>query len=461
MTNKKKEATSFDKIDVVQLRVDTERTLIKMVINEPHITERMQNVSFENIRYKKFFDRIDAMYQKGDYQLSNSIIESFLAPICSENADDNKDLKELCSPLEFTEDELKFNLVVLSELVAKRKLGVYVAELQRRMNTNEDLKQILNIGEKITSLANDLDAGETNSVSAGFALSQLTQRIREGFETGETQDNIQIPIDVLADVLYSFAPNDLVVVAARPSVGKTAFGVNFCYNSPLPSGFISSEMTSEQLVGRLVSCATGIDSKLIRNPNLMTDDEYQLYTQGAKKVMEVCGDSLYIDDTGNIKIDQIERDVDEWVKVHGVRFIVVDYAQRIDSDRKHDSRAEAIGHVTKRLKSLAKKYGICVILLAQINRDGSKDGVRPQIHHIKDCGEIEQEADIILLLHKPVMGTSAQNQPHVIEIIIGKNRNGIVGTVISEFDPNFMSYSRPLASQIALAQNHYKVDKSA
>ena len=324
------------------------------------------------------------------------------------------------------------------------------------MTTTEDLKQILNIGEKITALAEDIDTGNTNSVSAESALVSLAARIKDGFENGVSGDNIPIPINVLADVLHSFTPNDLIVVAARPSVGKTAFGVNFCYNSPLSSGFISSEMTSEQLVGRLISCETGLDSKLIRNPHLMTNSDYLLFQEASNKVIETKGNSIYIDDTGDIRIDQIERDVDDWVKIHGIRFIVVDYAQRLESDRDHGSKAEMIGHVTKRLKSLAKKYGICVILLAQINRESEKGGCRPQVHNIKDCGEIEQEADIILLLHKPAMGTSAQNQPHVIEIIIGKNRNGNVGTVISEFDPTRMSYNRPTSSQVAMAQNHYK-----
>ena len=444
-------------LNIVEMRRSTERTLMKMVINNPAITERVQGTSFQSPIFQKFFDRIDAYYKKGDFNLNNNIIESFLLPLMNNATDGSMFLKSICEPMEFTDDELKYHLQVLKELDTRGRLFTMANDTLRRVSTTEDLRRILNVGEQITELANNVDTGGSKSIKALSALNSLQEKVKDAYENGVTTNNIPIPIDVLADALYSFAPNDLIVIAARPSVGKTAFGCNFCYLSNLPSGFVSSEMTAEQLVGRLISCDTGLDSKAIRNPETMTKEQYKTFNEAKAKLIDLKGDSLYIDETGNVKIDQIERDVDEWVNIGGARFIVLDYIQRFESDREHGSKSEAIGHVTKRLKSLAKKYGIAVILLAQINRESEKGGRRPQVHDIKDCGEIEQEADIIILMHKPTMGTAAQNEPHVIELIIAKNRNGSVGTVISEFDPKTMSYRRPTQNQLSAARNNYKV----
>ena len=448
-------------IDIAQQRRNTEVRLIKMIINNPAITERLQGVKFETRIFQKFFDRIDAYFKKGDYELNNNIIESFLSPLITNSIINNQSLKQLCEMMEFTDDEFKYEKQCLHELTTRGKLVEMANDVVRRVNTTEDLRRILNVGEHITEMANNVSAESSKTIKASFALNELALKVKNSFENGVTEENIPIPIDVLADALFSFSPNDLIVVAARPSVGKTAFGCNFCYLSPLPSGFVSSEMTAQQLVGRLISCETGLDSKVIRNPELMTQEQYQTFNTAFAKVMDLKGDSLYIDDTGNIKIDQIERDVEEWVNIGGARFVVLDYIQRFDSDRDHATKSEAIGHVTKRLKSLCKRFGIAIILLAQINRESEKGGRRPQVHDIKDCGEIEQEADIIILMHKPAMGTSAQNVPHVVELIIAKNRNGNVGTVISEFDPTTMSYNRPSVAQINLAKNNYKPRKAA
>ena len=251
---------------------------------------------------------------------------------------------------------------------------------------------------------------------------------------------VAYPLKAMAQALGSMYPKDLVVIAARPAVGKTAIALNITRFTDAPCGIISSEMAKDQLAMRFVAMDSGISAQNIRNAKELTEAQVQVISECWSKHK---GRKLYIEDKGSINIAEIEDTAEIWVNLHGIKVLFIDYAQRINSDRSHGNDAERIGYVTKRLKELAKRLGVCVVLLAQINRDAVKGDRRPQLHDIKGCGDIEQEADIIVLMHKPAMGTSAANDTPVVELIIEKNRHGKVGILVTEYIASKVTFQDP------------------
>lgn len=245
----------------------------------------------------------------------------------------------------------------------------------------------------------------------------------------------------LDEFTSGFQATDLVVLAARPSMGKTALALRYAAEvaaSGASVGFFSLEMSAEQLVLRLLSAQSGISHHAIRNATL-TSNEWLELTNAAAQLAEF---KLFIDDTAMQTIMDIRTKARKLKRDHNLQLLVIDYLQLIHSSKIHENRHQEVSEISRSLKALAKELEIPIIALSQLSRavEGRVDK-RPMLSDLRESGAIEQDADLIMFLYRDIVYNPDTEDPASAELIIGKQRNGPTGTVFLQFQRELTTFS--------------------
>jgi replicative DNA helicase len=230
-----------------------------------------------------------------------------------------------------------------------------------------------------------------------------------------------------------FQGGDLIVLAARPSMGKTALALRFAFHAAACGktvGFFSLEMSAEQLTLRLLSSESGIPHYQIRNASISSQDWIRL-TGVAGNLSQA---KLFIDDTAMVTIMDIRAKARKLKMEQKLDVLVIDYLQLINSNRVHENRHQEVSEISRSLKALAKELNIPIIALSQLSRAvDSRVDKRPMLSDLRESGAIEQDADVIMFLYRDVVYHADTEHPDLAELIIGKQRNGPTGTVALRF----------------------------
>jgi replicative DNA helicase len=253
----------------------------------------------------------------------------------------------------------------------------------------------------------------------------------------------------LDNITAGLQNSELVIVAARPSVGKTAFALNVVRHviveEKLPVLFVSLEMARVELAERLLACEARVDSHKIRKGTLGSDDISKLMDAGG--VLSKA--RLYIDDTPARSMLQIAATARRLMKKEekngGLKMIVIDYLQLIEPENRRDPRQEQVAQISRRLKILARDLKVPVVALAQVNRASEdRQDHKPRLSDLRESGSIEQDADTVLMLHRPGKFDGAQDD-NILEVIISKQRNGPTGEVTLTYLKQYMRYENYIA----------------
>lgn len=251
-----------------------------------------------------------------------------------------------------------------------------------------------------------------------------------------------------------FQNSDLIIIAARPGIGKTALALSLAHNiakySKTPVGFFSLEMTTSQIVMRLLSAESKIDIKNIRTARIHKSEEADFY----KAIRTLAKLPIYIDDTPALSLLELRAKSRRMITEHGVKIIFVDYLQLMQGPSNVESREREISYISRGLKSLAKELDIPIVALAQLNRQvEQRTEKRPLLSDLRESGAIEQDADIVCFIHrhdlykkqtgdsgKEIVEADSYDKPKVVEIIIAKQRNGPTGSFELLFKPNLARF---------------------
>jgi replicative DNA helicase len=237
---------------------------------------------------------------------------------------------------------------------------------------------------------------------------------------------------------------ELIVIAARPSMGKTAFALNIARNAAVEHGkkvaLFSLEMTTRSLIIRLLSSEAAIDFSSLRKGFLPMTDYRRLQSAADK----LTGAEIWIDDSGTLDILEIKAKSRRLHAEHGLDLVVLDYLQLAHAEGRRDRKDLEIAEISKGLKALAKELDIPVIALSQLNRGPEQrdpDKRRPMMGDLRESGAIEQDADVIAFIYRDVVYNKDAEDPRLAEIIIEKQRNGPTGTVKLDFEGRFARFS--------------------
>lgn len=271
-------------------------------------------------------------------------------------------------------------------------------------------------------------------------LAKTINRIDELRTKTEDISGVPSGFPTLDRITYGWQPTDLIILAARPSVGKTAFALNLARNSalhptkPVPVGFFSLEMSASQLVQRILSAESEIKMEKISRGKLENYEYEQLLSKGIKK-LEVA--PIFIDDTAALNIFEFRAKARRLVNKHNVGIIIIDYLQLMSGTGDRGSnREQEISNISRNLKALAKELNVPIIALSQLSRavETRKESKMPQLSDLRESGAIEQDADMVMFIYRPeyyeVMnnehGESTHGETH---IRIAKHRNGSLETI--------------------------------
>lgn len=249
-----------------------------------------------------------------------------------------------------------------------------------------------------------------------------------------------VDLDALTSGLQ---PSDLILVAARPSMGKTAFTLNIAANVALKAkktvAFFSLEMSKQQLVQRMLCSEGGIDSQKLKNGDLNEED----WTRLMRTADRISGAPLHIDDTAGISVLELRSKARRLKAEHGLDLIIIDYLQLMqgNNSKGSDNRQNEISEISRSLKALARELNVPVIALSQLSRGvESRQIKRPMLSDLRESGSLEQDADIVMFLYREDYYDPETTNKNITEVIVAKHRNGPVDTVKMFFQKQFTKF---------------------
>jgi len=262
-----------------------------------------------------------------------------------------------------------------------------------------------------------------------------TERLVTGLSTGFTE------LDMMTT---GFHPSDLVVLAARPGMGKTSFMLTLvhhvAFTEEKPVAIFSLEMSKEQLVMRLLSSMAEVPLQKLRS-GFVTEEEREKLLAAA---LELSKSEIYIDDTPSLTTTELRVKARKLKKERGVEFVAIDYLQMLRSPVRKSSRQEEVAEISRNLKALAKELSIPVLALAQLSRQVEhRSDKRPQLADLRESGQIEQDADLIIFLHRPeyYKKNPSPEEKGIAEIIVAKQRQGPTGIIKVAFIKDFAKFA--------------------
>ncbi len=462
---------------VLPHHIEAEQQLLGAILTNNDVYDRIASI----IKPKHFYEPVHARI----FEIATARIQknALASPVTLKAfMEDDEGLKELGGPAYLARlagaaissfaardyAQMIYDLAIRRELM---QLGSEISAKAARVDVDsEPREQIVEAEQALYQLA---EQGQTESGFQSFlkAVTDAVQVANAAYQREGGLAGLATGLTDLDRKLGGLHRSDLLILAGRPSMGKTSLATNIAFNvakayrkGTLPDGsegavdggvvgFFSLEMSAEQLAGRILSEASEISSHKIRQGD-MTEEEFRRFVEAAK-ALEAC--PLFIDDTAAIPIAQLAARARRLKRTHGLDLLIVDYLQLVRGTS--DNRVQEIGEISMGLKAIAKELDIPVIALSQLSRQvESRDDKRPQLSDLRESGSIEQDADVVMFVYrgeyykereKPDddnLEAVAKWQDDMArlhgraEVIIGKQRHGPIGTVDLSFEAQFTRF---------------------
>lgn len=400
----------------------------------------------------------DDFYQKAYGVVFDSIVELFNegTPVDLVTLQDRlkeKDVPEEISSLEFGRDLLTMvqtsaNIRHYAEIVSEK------ATLRKIIRMNEELvnscylakEPVEAIFERMEKQVFDLAQRRTGGeyVPIKQVVLNALEKIEKASKNKGTVTGIPTGFIDLDYKTSGLQPSELILVAARPSMGKTAFVLNIAqhvaFRQNKATAVFSLEMSKEQLVNRLFALESYVDAQLIRTGNLK-DSDWEKLIEGAGVIGR---SNLIIDDTPGISISELRSKCRKYKIEHNIEMIIIDYLQLMSGSvgSRSESRQQEISEISRSLKALARELNVPVVALSQLNRtvEQRKDN-RPMLSDLRESGAIEQDADVVMFIYRDDYYHKDTEHVNEAEIIIAKQRNGPIGTVNLTWLPQYTKFA--------------------
>jgi replicative DNA helicase len=309
----------------------------------------------------------------------------------------------------------------------------YVSELAFEEG-DDHMDDILDLAEKkIFSVVSS--PKNQKYVSLKDELPEAYERIEKLHENKGMLRGFPTGFKDLDNMLSGFQNSDLIILAARPSMGKTTLALDIArlgaVNNDKSVLIFSLEMSSQQLVDRMLSAQSRVNAWNLRTGNLSSDREFSQLRDSLDKLAKA---KIYIDDQAGNSIVRMKALARRIKAEKGVDLIIVDYLQLMTTSKTYDSMVNQVTEISRSLKSLAKELDVPVIALSQLNRAVESRGGKPRLSDLRDSGSIEQDADVVMFIHREDKGKDESEKTNIAEILVEKHRNGPVGKVDLYFD---------------------------
>lgn len=338
------------------------------------------------------------------------------------------------------------NIKYYADIVAQKHM------LRKIIEAGADISE-LGFTEEVENVFEILDQAEKrmmgiNSHMSGHAFISLKDSLPEAWERleklheskGELR-GVPTGFKDLDQYLSGLQKSDLIILAARPSMGKTTLALDIArqaaMNHGTPTVIFSLEMSTQQLVDRMIAAQSRVNAWNLRTGNLSSENEFSKIRDSLDALSKA---PIFVDDLAGNSIVRM-RSVCRRIRAeHGIGLIIVDYLQLMSTSKNYDNMVNQVTEISRSLKALAKEFDVPVIALSQLSRAVESRGGRPRLSDLRDSGSIEQDADIVMFIHREDKGKDESERTNIAEILIEKHRNGPVGKVDLYFDDKTTSF---------------------
>ncbi|MEJ2179298.1 MAG: replicative DNA helicase [Gammaproteobacteria bacterium] len=333
------------------------------------------------------------------------------------------------------------NILAYAKIVRERSVLRQLISVGHKISTScyetegRKSEELLDNAEKLVfKIAEQGSRGRREFTSIKDLLVKAVDRIDTLFQQDNPITGVPTGFDDFDEMTSGLQPSDLVIVAGRPSMGKTTFAMNIAEHAAvktqMPVAVFSMEMPGEQLAMRMLSSLGRIDQHRVRTGKL-DDDDWPRLTHAVGQLAEA---PLFIDDTPALSPTELRSRARRLMREHGLGLIVIDYLQLMQIRGGSENRTNEISEISRNLKSLAKELNVPIIALSQLNRSlEQRPNKRPVMSDLRESGAIEQDADVITFIYRDEVYNEDSPDKGIAEIIIGKQRNGPIGTVRMTF----------------------------
>ena len=439
-----------------------EETLIKRIM--PHSLEAEQSVIGSMIMDKDAIMAANEILISEDFYhqqygvLFDTMVELFNAGLPVDLITLQNKLKEKDAPAEITSLEyvrelldavptsanVKYYAKIVKDHAMRRKLIKLNQEIENECYSGqESVETVMDTTEKKVFELLQSRGGSGDSVPIRKVVMNALEKIENSAKSDGNVTGIPTGFVDLDYRTAGLQPSDLILIAARPSMGKTAFVLNIAqyvaFHEDMCTAIFSLEMSKEQLVNRLFSLESHVDAQALRTGNL-SDADWEKLIEGAG----VIGNShLIIDDTPGISIAEMRSKCRKYKLEHDLKLIIIDYLQLMSgSGKSSDSRQQEISDISRALKGLARELSVPVIALSQLSRAvEQRPDHRPMLSDLRESGAIEQDADVVMFIYRDDYYNHDSEEKGISEIIIAKQRNGPIGTVKLAWLPQYTKFA--------------------
>ena len=427
--------------------LEAEQSVIgSMIMDKDAIVTAMEMLiseDFYHTQYGILFDTMIELYNKG---LPVDLVTL-------QNKLKEKDVPPEIASLEFVRDlvtavptsaNVKYYAQIVKDNSMRRKLIKLNEEIENECYVGkESVETVMDITEKKVFDLLSTRGGGGDYVPIRQVVMNALEKIENAAKTSGTVTGIPTGFIDLDYRTAGLQPSDLILIAARPSMGKTAFVLNIAqyvaFHENMCTAIFSLEMSKEQLVNRLFSLESRVDAQALRTGNL-SDADWEKLIEGAGTI----GNSeLIIDDTPGISISEMRSKCRKYKLEHDLKLVIIDYLQLMSgSGKSTDSRQQEISDISRSLKALARELSVPVIALSQLSRAvEQRPDHRPMLSDLRESGAIEQDADVVMFIYRDDYYNHDSDMKGISEIIIAKQRNGPIGTVNLVWLPQYTKFA--------------------
>lgn len=352
-----------------------------------------------------------------------------------------------------TSANIKHYARIVRRTSTARKLIQTSGEIVAQAYEGEELEDVLEQAERnIFTISQEYLLLQATDIGFSTLMRQYMDTLEKRFENNGNITGIPTGYDELDCLLGGFQRSDLCILAARTSIGKTAFAINLAYNATIRNkrrvGIFSLEMNQEQLAQRFVALDSGIQQQRLRTGDF-EDQHWEPLVASIGRLSDLGEHGVRIDDTPSITLTQMRSRARRWIAEYGIEMIIVDYLQLVSTGEKKgfENRQQEVATISRQLKAMARELNVPVLALAQLSRAlETRQSKTPILSDLRESGGIENDADVVMFIYREEVYTPDTTRRGEADIIIAKQRNGPLGEVTLHFDQTKSRFSTPAVS---------------
>jgi len=413
--------------------LEAEQSVIgSMIIDKTAISKALEKLNEEDFYrdgHKAIFKTIRDMYSQDMAVDLVTLLEYLKSTDLLEKAGGVTYVSEIASSVITTANLEAYIKIVEDKSILRKLIRSSTSIIEESYNKQDKVENVLEFAQKKI-----FDLAEKNGSSDYEALSNVLERgfleIERLFNNKGSITGVGSGIRDLDAKTSGFQKGDMVLIAARPSMGKTTFALNIAENAALVEGksvvIFSLEMSKEQLAYKLLCSEASVDMLKLRTGNL-DDDDWERIARATGPLSKA---KIYIDDTAGLSVMEMRSKCRKIKMEHGIDLILIDYLQLMSGSSSSESRQQEVSEISRSIKALAKEMECPIIALSQLSRaPEQRADHRPMLSDLRESGSIEQDADVVMFLYRDEYYNKETEEKNIGECIIAKQRNGPVGTV--------------------------------